>query len=495
MRYKAYLQDRYRAMLGYSGEILIVLGLLHLVPLLLIPFYPAEVSYAYGFLIAGVPPLVIGLLARRRFFPKESVTLSVQEGAVIVAVIWLIAITVGALPFMTIKDTTFWHGWFESASGWTGTGISVLNAAETPRIILFFRSFTQLAGGAGFIIIALTAAAGALGTGLSAAEGRTDQLAPHVRQSALIVLAIYTGYTVFGVLALRIAGMGWFDAVNHAFSAVSTGGFSTKAQSVAYWDSALIEFVLIVLMLMGSINFFIAYTAIRGKLRAFIRSGEVRLMIGLIVLSSVLLIVLVKPQLGFTLDKSIRVAVFETVSALTTTGLATVDYRPWADFGWMALILLMTIGGGVGTTSGGIKLLRVYVLIKAVVWEFKRAFMPAHMVNEPAIWQGDRRELLSDRQVRQTALFVTLCLGILLAGTGLFTAYGFPLKESFFEFASSLAGAGMSVGVSSASNPPVLLMSQGIAMLLGRLEFFTLLIGLAKLLGDGRTLAGLKRQG
>ncbi len=495
MRYKAYLRDRYRAMLGYSGEILIVLGLLHLVPLLLILFYPSEMSYAHGFLFAGLPPLAVGLLARWRFFPKETITLSVQEGAVIVAVIWLTAITVGALPFMTIEGTTFWQGWFESASGWTGTGITVLNVAETPRIVLIFRSFTQLAGGAGFIIIALTAAAGALGTGLSAAEGRADQLAPHVRQSALIILAIYAGYTVFGVLALRVAGMGWFDAVNHAFSAVSTGGFSTRPESVAYWDNPLIELVLIVLMLLGSINFFIAYTAIRGKFRAVIRSGEVRLMAGLIALCAVLLFVLVIPRMGFTLEKSIRVAIFETVSAITTTGLGTIDYRPLTDFGWMTLILLMTVGGGVGSTSGGIKQLRVYVLIKAVIWEFRRAFMPAHMVNEPAIWQGDRRELLSDRQVRQMALFVTLYLNILLAGTGLFTAHGFPLKESFFEFASTLAGAGMSVGVSSPGNPPVLLMVQGIAMLLGRLEFFTLLIGLAKLVSDSRTMTGLQREG
>lgn len=492
MRYHRYLRDRYQIIIGYTGLTAAVTGALNLVPLLLLPFYPREFNHAFGFLLAGVPPFVIGMLLWQRIAQQQRTTLNVQEGTVIIVLTWVIAILTGTIPFMTATGLNFTQAIFESTSGWTGAGLTVVNVAEASPLILFYRSFTQLAGGAGFAIIALSTLSIAPGSSLLAAEGRTDQLAPHVRRSANIVLVIYSGYTVFGILALRLAGMGWFDAVNHAFTALGTGGFSTRPESIAYWDSALIEAVLIVLMLIGAINFAIAYAFFKGKFRVVARSGELRATASIIFGAGLLLLPLLALPLYPNVEKAVRVVVFEAVSAFSTTGLATVDYRTWNEAGWFILTVLMILGGGVGSTAGGIKMLRVYILYKAVVWEIRRAFMPQHMVNEPAIWHGERRDLLNDHQVRQVAIFVGMYLVVYFIGVTVLVAHGYGLSASLFEFASTLSAAGMTVGITSPDMPPGLLWIKSLAMLMGRLEFFALFIGVFKLLRDGRSL--IRRQ-
>lgn len=488
MRHQIYLRGRYLALLGYMGEMIAIIGVLHLVPLLLIPFYPAEANLAGSFLLAGVPLILVGLLAWKYYFPQESLSLTIQEGSVIVVTIWLIAIFAATIPFISIIGLNFSQAVFESTSGWTTTGLSVVDVTTAPKLLLFFRSFIQLAGGAGFAIIALSSVAGSFGTGIVAAEGRTEQLAPHVRNSAGIVLRIYVSYIIFGIIALRVAGMGWFDAINHAFTALATGGFSTRPESVGYWDSAGIEAVLCVLMLLGALNFLTAYTFLQRKFEAVRRNGEIRLAGLLILISTGLLVIFVTLPL-YPQGKALRVALFETISALSGTGFNTVaSYHPWLDFGWIVLIVLMSVGGSTGSTSGGIKLFRIYVLYKSIIWEIRRAFMPRHMVNEPAIWQGEKRDLMNDRQVRQIALFVALYIVVLLIGTSILAAYGYSLKESLFEFASSLGTVGLSVGVTKPDMPSVLLWVQSFGMLLGRLEIFAFIIGSLKLVTDMGTI-------
>ena len=188
-------------------------------------------------------------------------------------------------------------------------------------------------------------------------------------------------------------------------------------------------------------------------------------------------------------EKALRAAVFETISALTGTGFTSVpNYLLWSEFGWLLLIILMTIGGGTGSTAGGIKQFRIYILYKSIIWEIRRAFMPRHMVNEPALWYGEKRDLLNDRLVRQAALFFGMYLVVLLVGTGIMAAYGYPLKDSLFEFASTLGTVGLSVGITLPGMPPELLIMQSLGMLLGRLEIFAVIIGMIKLFADTRTI-------
>jgi len=239
-----------------------------------------------------------------------------------------------------------------------------------------------------------------------------------------------------------------------------------------------------VLMLLGTLNFLTAYTLLRRKYRAAARNSEVRQTALLILIGSGVLLFGVTGGLYPTLAERLRVSVFNAVSALSTTGFATVDYARWNGLGWLVLILFMLMGGGTGSTAGGIKQYRIYVLVRGLLWEFRRRFLPSSVVSEPDVWRGEEKHFITDRHLRQVALFVFLYLSAFFVGSGLISAYGYPLEDSLFEFASALSTVGISVGITSAGAPAGVLWVEMAAMFLGRLEFFTIVIGLLKLCSD-----------
>jgi trk system potassium uptake protein TrkH len=484
VRYAEYLRQRYKAILGYAGLLSLIASLLILSPLLLLVAYPREISRAWGFLVPGLVLGALGLYLWRRLTPRQAASLTMQEGAVIVVFTWLLATLAGAVPFMIISRLSFTHAFFESTSGWTTAGLSVLDVTRASPLILFYRSTTQLAGGAGLAILMLSALAGPVGPGLTVAEGRTEQLLPHVRRSSRLVFRMYASYVLVGFLGLRIAGMNWFEAINHAFAAVSTGGFSTQADSVGYWDSPAIEAVTIVLMLLGTLNFLTAYMLIQSKYRAVAHNSEVRQTVLLILIGVIVLFTGVTGGLYATQGERLRVAIFSAVSALSTTGFATVEFSQWNGLGILVLVLFMLIGGGTGSTAGGIKQYRVYVLGRGLVWEFRRRFLPQSAVTEPDAWRGEQRLFIGDTQLRQVSMFVFLYLAVFVAGSGIIAAHGYSLRDSLFEFASALSTVGISVGVTSAGAPAGVLWAETAAMFLGRLEFFTIVIGLVRLFND-----------
>jgi len=382
-----------------------------------------------------------------------------------------------------VTGLNFTQAVFESVSGWTTTGLSVVDVTQASHVVLLWRSIMQLAGGAGLAIIMLSAITGPTGPALSVAEGR-EQLVPHVRQSAKLVMMIYGGYIIAGTAALHLAGMQWFDAVNHAFAALSTGGFSTRVESIGYWDSVAVEAVTIPLMILGNLSFITAWLMLRGKFRAVGRNGEIRLMAVMIPLCAILLFLLTAQGLYPTLGKSVRVAIFETVTALTTTGFSTVGYGDWNSFGWVVLIVLMLIGGGTCSTAGGIKQYRIFLLWKSVMWELRRSLLPRTAVTENPVWEAERQVFVNDARLRQIGAFVFLYLLTFAAGSAILAAHGYGLKESLFEYASAVGTVGLSVGVTSPSAPAGVLWAEIIGMLLGRLEFFVIFVSAAKLLRD-----------
>ncbi|MEO1646754.1 MAG: potassium transporter TrkG, partial [Chloroflexota bacterium] len=359
---------------------------------------------------------------------------NLQEGMVSIVLSWVVAILFGTVPFLLISNLTFSQAIFESTSGWTTTGLSVVDVTTAPPIILLYRSIIQLVGGAGFAIIVLSSITGPVGSGLSEAEGRDDKLAPNVRHSAGLVLRIYISYVIFGIVAYALAGMPVFDAVNHAFAAVSTGGFSTRPESIGYYDSIAIEAVTFVLMLLGTLNFLTAWLVVRGKWRDVLRNGEIRLFAVLLPIAATLIFASLVGQLYTNAGETMRVALFETFSALSTTGFSITSYGAWTPSAIMVMIIIMTIGGGSGSTSGGIKQFRIYILLNALYWEIRKAFLPENAVNRASIWRGSERVPLTDKQVRRTALylffyvslFFVLTLGILFHGN-------YTVAQALFE--------------------------------------------------------------
>jgi len=485
LRQKLYLRKRYRAILSYTGAILLMGAGLMLSPLVMLIFWPHEWRLALpGFILPSLALGLPGAILWKLLRGKDPVVLTVQEGGVIVVLSWFVVCLSSSWPFIAVQGLDFSQATFESVSGWTTTGLSVVEVAEASHLILFWRSIMQLAGGAGLAIIMIAAIAGPVGPGLSAAEGRSEQLVPQVRESAKIVTTIYAGYAVTGTVALWLAGMEPFDALNHAFTAISTGGFSTRPESIGYWSSAAIEAVVIPLMILGNLNFITAYLLLQRRFRAVLRNGEVRLVAVLLPAFALICFWLVCRSLYATLAKQARVAIFETVSALTTTGFSTVSYQNWNGLGFLLLITLMLIGGGTCSTAGGIKQYRIFVLVKSIVWDLRRAFLPRTAVVESFVWRGEQQDFLNEARIRKVATFVFLYLATYTAGTAVLAAHGYSLKESLFELASAIGTVGLSVGVTAASSPPLVLWTEACGMILGRLEFFVILIGLVKIFRD-----------
>jgi len=488
MRENEYLRQHYAAILSSVGMILLLSAGVMLTPLLLLIMHPEEAAHASAFGLPAGCLAFLGIGLRRLFRPASKITLSIQEGGIIVLISWIWVLLFSAWPFVSALGLPFSRALFESVSGWTTTGLSVVNVNGANPLILFWRSVMQLAGGAGLAIIMMSAIVGPTGVGISSAEGRSDQLVPHVRQSARLVMIIYASYAGFGTLAYWIAGMSPFDAINHAFAAVSTGGFSTHADSIGYWDSVTIEAVTLPLMLLGNLSFVTAWFLWRGRLRLVARNAEVRLLAVLIPLSAAAMFLLTSQAIYPRLGKSVRVAVFETFTAVTTTGFSTVGYGDWNAFGVFLLIVLMLIGGGTCSTAGGIKQVRIYLLWKLLFWDLRRSLMPQTAILERPLWEGNRRVFVDDAKVWQVAVFVFLYLAAYTLGVMLLCACGYGLGDSLFEFASAIGTVGLSVGVTSAQMPDTALWAEIIAMFLGRLEFIVIIVSLLKLGKDGRLL-------
>ncbi|MFO7949426.1 MAG: potassium transporter TrkG [Candidatus Fermentibacteraceae bacterium] len=480
---RSHLALRYREIGSKVGFLLVLVSAYMLLPLAGLAAYPEEAGAAAAFALPALAMAALGLVAWRLLHPRQQVVLTVREGGVIVLVSWILVSIFSAWPFMRLEGLSFTQAVFESVSGWTTTGLSVVDVTGAFRITLLWRSLTQLAGGAGLAIIMLSAIAGPTGPAVSVAEGR-DLLVPHVRESAKLVMRIYSVYAVLGVLGLWLAGMDWFSAVNHAFAAISTGGFSTEPASIGHWDSPQVEAVTIVLMLLGSISFVTIWSLIRGKLRTFLRNGEIRLVALLLPVSAVLLLLLTTRGLSGPSFEATRSAVFQAATALTTTGFSTTGFGVWNSFGWGMIILLMVIGGGTCSTAGGIKQYRILLMAKSVGWEVRRHLLPGKAVVPYPVWVGDRKVFVSEGHLRSVGTFVFLYIASLAAGTAVLAAHGGGLRDSLFEFASTLGTVGLSTGMTSPQSPQLVLWTQTVGMLLGRLEFFVVIVSIRKVAGD-----------
>ncbi len=488
-RYQKILRERYRQILYYLGLLLAFAGIVLLIPLLVIPFFPKEVIYAWNFIVPGISAIVIGYLLSVFFKPRGEVTLDLHEGGVIVVLAWICSVIISTVPFMTGLKMSFTHSLFETVSGWTTTGLSVVDVENTSEIFLLWRSLMQFFGGVGLVVVMLASILHPRGFGLYNAEGRSDKLLPNLKRSTRLIFNMYLGFTLAGVFLYKIAGMSLFDAINHAMPALSTGGFSTRASSIAYWNSLPIEMVSWVLMLVGTMNFATAYVLLKGKIKLFLKNAEIQLMAFLLAVFTPLLVYLTLAPTVKNMPQAWRAGIFQAISALSTTGFSTVDFTTFNSFGVMVIILLMLIGGGTGSTAGGIKLYRVYLMIRSLIWEIWRQFLPNNVVKRLHFWRGDDKVYINDEHVRETSNFIFIYGLTYMIGVLIFLAHGYGIGESMFEFASSLGTVGLSIGITSAAAPSGILWTMIGGMFLGRLEFMVIFYSLVKIGKDLRDIS------
>ncbi len=467
----------FRLMIGYIGVLLMIIGGIVLLPLCTLLFYPAEALEARYFILPGILSIMTGYLLFYNIRGKEKGQLQRNQDAVIVVTCWILAIVICALPFMLSGKYNFTQAVFEMTSAWSTTGLSVVDVEHTSHLFLMYRSTVLFFGGIGLVLIMLSVQSDTYGMRLYAAEGHSDRLLPNLLKSARIIITIYLCYILSGVVLYVLFGMSPFDAIIHSIGALSTGGFSSRAQSIGYYNSVPIEMITIVLMILGNINFLAHLFLIRGKLRNFFQYCEIRFSFVIIALITPVVGVLLAYSLNLTLPEALRTALFQVVSALTTTGFQTVDsFIRLPSSVLLLMIALQLIGGGMGSTAGGIKQYRVYVLCKGIYWNMERLLLSKNVIRSHKISRVDRKEAISSTEISRTSLYVLLYLSIFVLGSFILCCYGHSLEYSMFEFSSALGTVGLSAGIMTYDAPSLVLWTGTIGMFIGRLEIYVVLL-------------------
>ncbi len=437
----------------------------------------------YALLIAGILTAVIGLIIW--FFTRKTdrLELGKREGYLIVTLGWVCMSLFGALPFIFHGSIpNFSDAFFETMSGFTTTGASILTDIESmPHGLLFWRSFTQWIGGMGIIVLSL-AVLPLLGIGgmqLYAAEvpGITkDKLHPRVKETAKRLWIIYLGFTVAEAILLMIAGLNFFDAINHSLTTMATGGFSTKNASTAYFTSPFVQYILVFFMFFAGMNFTLHYFAFHGKFSFFKNNDEFRYYLFLILGLSVFIALIHQPHVDFNPEESFRQAIFHVVSLITTTGYVSSDYENWAVFSRMIFFMLLFIGGSAGSTGGGIKVVRHLLLFKNGILELKRLIHPRAIIPVRLNGKSVSSEIISNVQA-----FFILYILIFVFGSIVLSLMGLDFVSSVGAVATCLGNVGPGIGtVGPVANfnhlPELAKWLLSFFMLLGRLELFTVLI-------------------
>lgn len=434
----------------------------------------------------GVPALVTlalsatGLLGARRL---RSQPLRARDGFLAVTLAWITAAVLGALPFLlsgTLNEPV--EAFFESMSGFTTTGSTVIDDIDgQPDAILLWRSLTQWLGGVGIVVlvVAIAPATGlatqrvffAETSGLSA-----ERLTPRIADTAKIIWGIYLTLTAAGFLAYTVAGMTPWDALNHIFTTLATGGFSTRTASIAAFDSLAIEIVAIVFMVAGGVNFAFYWRAIRGR-GIWPQFAEVRAYLLILAASIGAVTVSLLANSGDPLGwPALRHAAFAVTSVMTNTGYTTEDFDGWNDYARAHLLLVMFLGGCAGSTAGGLKIIRVLLLAKAAQQEVARQLQPK-AVQVLRV----RREVYSETLRRGVLAFAAIYMLVAVIGTMLMIASGLDLVSGFSSVAATLNLVGPGLGaVGAAENFGAVsdggLWTLSAIMLIGRLEVFTVLV-------------------
>ena len=466
------------------GKLMLLIGLLSGVPLIVLPFVSAEAKYIPAFLFPMLFSLALGYIIcvkthRQKEIIKKAWQSPLQHGSLPVLFVWGYSFLMGALPLIISGRVGFVAAIFESVSSWTTAGLTVLDVQTMPQIFLFHRSFMQYCGGLGFIVMMAIVIQGKHSMSLFNAEGHRERLMPSLRRTSRTILKMYVGFLAAGILLYWLFGMSPFDAVCHAMTAISTAGFTTKSGSIGEYSSLSIELITILLMLAGASNFAILLSLTEGKIRNIFRITEMKFMIGILSVFIFLSTCSLAVNMNMGIGESLRQATFGVVSILSTTGYSTMDYSTWPPFALGLIMLLMIIGGSTGSTAGGIKLSRTYLLLRITRENIRKSVSPKNKITFPTFNTARGKMPVDESLIMETFGFIACYMGILVIGTLLITlTAGCSLSVAMFEFASALGTVGLSNGLTNADTNTATLIVEMAGMILGRLEIFVVFFGL-----------------
>ena len=468
----------YRLILQTIGKILLIEALLMVFPLVVNFIYQEENLFAFALTISI--SMVVGTLLMM-VKPKNK-SMFIREGFVIVGLAWIVMSLFGALPFTLSGEIPHYiDALFETISGFTTTGASILNDVEAmSKSMLFWRSFTHWIGGMGVLVFVLAILPNSEGQNiyLLKAESTGPQvgkLVSKVRFTARILYIIYFGITLLEVVLLLLGKNSLFDSIVMSFGTAGTGGFGIYADSVGGFN-IYSQVVIAVFMMIFGINFNLYYLAIVGKVKQAIKSEELRWYLGIILMSTIMITINLMVNLNQTFGIALKDAYFQVSSILTTTGFATVDFNLWPTFSKIILITIMFIGGCAGSTGGGIKVSRIVILFKSLKREIQKLLHP-HSVS-PVKMEG---ELVESNVVKGVTVYFAFIIVLLFLGTLLVSFDGLDFTSTFTGVIACInnIGPGLNLVGPMGNFDCFSYFSKivlSILMLVGRLEVYPILI-------------------
>jgi trk system potassium uptake protein TrkH len=474
------MRPHLKFIINFLGLLLVLNGIFMLSAVPFAWYYNEPITpIVYSALIS----IIVGLPAWLAIKIEKGRDIRKRDGYLIVTLGWLIMSFSGTLPFiLSGAIPNFTDAFFETISGYTTTGSSILNDIESlPNSILLWRSLTQWIGGMGIIVltIAILPILGIGGMQLFMAEApgiTADKLKPRIQDTATRLWLIYVMLTGFEFMLLIAGGMSFFDSINHSLTTMSTGGFSTRQESIGYFGSPFVHYVIIAFMILGGSNFTLTYFLLKGRIQKLFRNDEFKYYILIVLLFTVTAFIglLIIGQFGF--EESFRNSLFHVVSIVTTTGFVTGDFTAWGPFLKILFFSMMFIGASAGSTAGGVKIVRHIILFKNSFLEMKRQLHPSAII--PIRYNGHAvdREISYNVQAFIMIYFTTFAIGSLVV-----SAFGIDFETAMGSVASTLGNIGPGIGTvgpiySYAHFPDAVKWILSFLMLLGRLELFTVLI-------------------
>ncbi|MFO8034155.1 MAG: TrkH family potassium uptake protein [Candidatus Bipolaricaulota bacterium] len=496
MRAERVFLDEVQVVLRALGHLAAVVGLMTALSIPVAAWF-GEWNAVWPFALSSILAAVLG---GALYFPcRGAGDVSLHHALIIAALGWLLVALLGALPFYLVSVSTagaslpyadFSAAFFEAVSGFTSTGLTMATRPDLlPHSLQWWRTFTEWVGGVGVIVLMLTliAGPGRATMTLYLAEARTEKIHPSVISTVRTIWWIFLLFTGVSILALWVAGMPVWEAVNHGMTGIATGGFTLWPDSIGHYDSSIMEMLLLVIMLAGSVSFAVHYRASRYGLGVYMRDVQTRWFVTFLVIGA--LLVSLEALLRFPVGEALRHGTFQYFSAMTCTGFQSTSVAGWSDAAKLLLAVGMVIGGAAGSTTGGIKVMRYLLLLKGVGWKLRKTLKPPDAVVPfrvgGHVFPGDE----AWRRLEEAMTIAFLWMGFLLVGILAMTILlgdEYALADVVFEVASAQGNVGLSTGITHPEMPTAAKLVLSFNMWVGRLEIIPVLMLLRGLIGATR---------
>ncbi|WP_455645520.1 TrkH family potassium uptake protein [Methanosphaera sp.] len=471
--------DEIKTICHYSGYVCILLGLFMLLPMISSIIFHDDKLYMNSFIISSAISIGIGLCLFSSFKRKNITVLSLKGALLFVLSLWGITAIISGLPYFISGNLNFFDSFIEGMSSITTTSFSILPIYPYPYSIALWESLTQWFGGLGLIILILVIVPSSTSLRqLYFAEGKTEQMTPNLRHTTTIFIKLYLILTSISIVLFLIAGLTPFYAICYGLCTIATGGFSVNPEVVHYFNTPLIQFVTIIIMLMGSSNFIILYRVIKGNFKNIFKDIEIKTMIRIIALATICITLSLYSQgfYGSDIIVIFRHALFQTISVMSSTGYSTTSTVFWPSFCIHILILLMFIGGSVCSTSGGIKIYNIVILLKSIWWEVQSMILPKNTVILRKVYHDNKNREITPAAIRTIHVYVIAYVLLFIISAFLLLIYCDDFQTAYMLAAASLGNMGFGPQYLTVSSPLLVKIVMVVDFWIGRIGIWPLLI-------------------